>query len=397
MIVPKHALEKYMGATSRDAPFNQKAFGTGPFMVQEFKPGDVLTLVINPNYREANKPFFSEIDIKGGGDAVSAARAVLQTGEYHYAWNLQVEAAVLNGLLQGGKGDLVLGAGGGVEQILFNQADVNTEVDGERANPKTKHPFLTDPKVREALALAIDRDTMAKQLYGPSGDASANVLTTPTNLSSKNTKIEFNLEKANQILDQAGYKRGGDGIRVTPDGLRMHVVYQTTINSLRQKEQDIVKQGWQSIGIETELKSVDAGVFFSADPGNPDTNSHFYTDVEMYTSTFGSPFPLNYMKAWYSGNPEVDLAQKSNQWAARNYLRYVNPEYNKIYDQVRAETDIQKAQQLWIQLNDIVINSFITVPLIDRKLNDAKIKGLQGPALTPFDAWSWNIADWTKA
>ena len=81
----------------------------------------------------------------------------------------------------------------------------------------------------------------------------------------------------------------------------MHVVYQTTINSLRQKEQDIVKQGWQQIGIETELKSVDAGVFFSADPGNPDTKSHFWTDVEMYTSTFGSPFPINYMKAWYSG------------------------------------------------------------------------------------------------
>ena len=69
----------------------------------------------------------------------------------------------------------------------------------------------------------------------------------------------------------------------------MHVVYQTSINSLRENEQDIVKAGWQQIGIETELKSVDASVFFSADAGNPDTNSHFYTDVEMYTSTFGSP------------------------------------------------------------------------------------------------------------
>jgi peptide/nickel transport system substrate-binding protein len=397
MVLPKHAMEKYVGTASRDDPFNLKSFGTGPYMVQEFKPGDVVTLVANPNYRDANKPFFKQIDIKGGGDAVSAARAVLQTGEYDYAWNLQVEAQVLNGLLQGAKGDLVLGAGGGVEQILFNQADPNTEVDGERASPKSKHPFLTDQRVRQAMALGIDRDTMAKQLYGPTGDPSANVLTTPTNLASKNTKVEFNVDKANQLLDDAGCKRGADGIRVTPDGVRMRVVYQTTINSLRQKEQDIVKAGWQSIGIETELKSVDAGVFFSADAGNPDTNSHFYTDVEMYTSTFGSPFPLNYMKAWYSGDPAVDLAQQSNKWAARNYLRWVNDDYNKLYDQVKSETDVQKAQQLWIQLNDIVINSYISVPLIDRKSTDAKIKALQGPQLTPFDEWSWNIADWTKA
>jgi peptide/nickel transport system substrate-binding protein len=398
VIVPKHALEKYAGTASRDAPFNQKAFGTGPYMVQEFKPGDSLTLVVNPNYRDAGKPFFNEINIKGGGDAVSAARAVLQTGEYDFAWNLQVEWQVLSGLLQGGKGDLVLGAGDGVEHVTFNQTDPNTEVDGERSSLKTKHPFLTDQRVRQAMVLAIDRETMAKQLYGQTtGDASPNILTTPTNLASKSTKIEFNLEKANQILDEAGYKRGGDGIRVTPEGVRMHVVYQTTINSLRQKEQNIVKDGWQKIGIDTELKSVDASVFFSADVGNPDTNAKFYVDAQMFTSTFGSPFPLNYMKQFYSGDPTVDVAQKANSWSARNYTRWINADYNKLFDQVRGETDPQKAQELWIQANDVAINAYITVPLIDRKATNAKIKALQGPNPSPFDDWPWNIADWTKA
>jgi peptide/nickel transport system substrate-binding protein len=395
-VVPKHALQDYIGAASRDAPFNQKAFGTGPYMVQDFKPGDVLTLVPNPNYRESNKPYFAQIDIKGGGDAPSAARAVLQTGEYDYAWNLQVEANVLNGLMQGGKGDLITGPGGGVEQIIVNQSDPNTEVDGERSSPKSKHPFLTDIKVRQAMALAIDRDTMAKQLYGPTGNATSNVLTTPTNLASKNTSIEYNIQKANQILDDAGYKRGSDGIRMTPDGVRMHVVYQTTINSLRQKEQDIVKAGWQQIGIETELKSVDASVFFSADAGNPDTNSHFYTDVEMYTSTFGSPFPLQYMRAFYSANPAIDVAQSSNKWSGRNYTRWVNNDYNTLLDQAKAETDPQKAQDLFIKLNDLAVTNYITIPLIDRNNTDGKLKNLQGPNLTPFDDWPWNIADWTR-
>jgi peptide/nickel transport system substrate-binding protein len=396
-ILPKHALQQYVGTASRDAPFNLKAFGTGPYMVSDFKPGDALTLVPNPNYREPNKPYFSEINIKGGGDAPSAARAVLQTGEYDYGWNLQVEVQVLNSLMQGGKGDLVTGPGGGVEQILLNQADPNTEVDGERASPKSQHPFLTDLNVRHAMALAIDRETMAKQLYGPTGQATANVLTTPTNLYSKNTSIEFNIDKANQLLDQAGYTRGSDGIRLTPSGVRMHVVYQTTINSLRQKEQEIVKNGWQQIGIETELKSVDASVFFSADAGNPDTNSKFWADAEMFTSTFGSPFPLNYMKLFYSGNPATDIAQSSNKWAARNYTRWQNADFNALLDQVKSETDVQKAQQLWIQANDLVVNNYISIPLIDRNNADGKAKNIQGPNLTPFDDWSWNIADWTRS
>src|SRR5438067_3960107 len=223
LILPKHALQDYIGANARNAPCNLKSFGTGPFMVEDFKPGDLLTYAVNPNYREPNKPFFNRVEVKGGGDAVSAARAVFQTGEYDYAWNLQVEAQVLNDIMQGGKGDLVTAPGSGVEQLYFNQADPNQEIDGERSSPKSKHPFLTDPKVREAMALAIDRDTMAKQLYGPTGDATSNVLTTPTNLASKNTKYEFNVDKANQILDEAGYKRGGDGIRMTPNGVRMKV------------------------------------------------------------------------------------------------------------------------------------------------------------------------------
>src|SRR5436189_119508 len=94
---------------------------------------------------------------------------------------------------------------------------------------------------------------------------------------------------------------GGDGIRVTPDGVRMKVVFQTSINSLRQKEQAIVKDGWQKIGIETELKSVDAGIFFASDPSNPDIFPRFSVDTQMFTSTFDSPYPVGYMNRFYTG------------------------------------------------------------------------------------------------
>jgi peptide/nickel transport system substrate-binding protein len=396
LIVPKHALENYLGAAAREAPFNLKAFGTGPYMTQDFKPGDALSLVANPNFREPSKPFFKEISIKGGGDAVSAARAVLQTGEYDYAWNLQVEAQVLNQLLQAGKGELVTSAGGGVEQLFFNQADPTKEVDGERSSTKSTHPFLTDQRVRQAMALAIDRENIARQLYGQTGEATSNVLTIPSNLISKNTAIEFNLDKANQILDQAGYARGSDGVRVAPGGVRMHVVFQTSTNSLRQKEQDLVKDGWQKIGIETELKSVDASIYFASDPGNPDTYAHFSTDVEMFTSTPDTPSPLLYMKRFYGKNPETDFAQKSNNWSAQNMMKWSNDDYNQLFDGVKAETDVQKAAEMWRRMNDVAVNAYIVVPLVARKGSDAKTKGLQGPNPGPFDYFSWNIAEWTK-
>jgi peptide/nickel transport system substrate-binding protein len=100
---------------------------------------------------------------------------------------------------------------------------------------------------------------------------------------------------------------------------------------------------------------------------------------------------------FYSANPDTDIAQQSNKWAGRNYLRWINADYNKLMDQVKAETDTQKAQQLWIQLNDMAVNNYMSIPLIDRNSTDGKIKSLQGPQLTPFDALSWNIADWTRS
>ncbi|MEK7715968.1 MAG: peptide ABC transporter substrate-binding protein, partial [candidate division NC10 bacterium] len=95
MIIPKHLFEAYKGGKSREAPNNLKPVGTGPYKYVDFKPGDIVRADINPNYHIPNRPFFDQIEMKGGGDAISAARAVIQTGEYDYAWNMQVEDDIL--------------------------------------------------------------------------------------------------------------------------------------------------------------------------------------------------------------------------------------------------------------------------------------------------------------
>jgi peptide/nickel transport system substrate-binding protein len=397
-ILPQHIMKEFVGAKSREAPLNTKLIGTGPYMVEDFKPGDLVIYKANPNYREQGKPSFGRIEMKGGGDAVSAARSVFQTGEYDWAWNLQVEAPVLDDIMKGGKGDLSTAPGSGVEQVYFPFMDNTKETNGERGAPGTKHPFLSDIKVREAMSLAIDKQTMVKQLYGPTGEVTDAVLTTPGNLWSKNIKSEFNIEKANKLLDDAGYKKGGDGIRTTPDGIRMKVVFQTSINSLRQKEQAIIKDGWQKIGIETELKSIDAGVFFSSDPGNPDIFARFSADVQMFTSTFDSPYPVGYMNRFYTGSdPSRTWGQKSNNWSGRNFMKWKNDEYDKLFDQVLVELNPEKAATIWQQLNDIIVKDYADIPLVDRKFTNAKIKGLTGPESRAFDSETWNIGEWKKA
>src|SRR5439155_1109470 len=204
MIIPKHLFEGFKGAKSREAPANLKPVGTGPYRFADFKPGDLVKGELSPTYHMPNRPHFDTIEMKGGGDANSAARAVIQTGEY--------------------------------------------------------------------------------------GIATANFLNEPKRFNSRNTKYEFNVDNANQILEAAGWKKGGDGIRAK-DGVKLKIVYQTSNNPLRQKTQAIVKQAAAKAGIEMELKAVTASAYFSSDVANPDTYTHFYTDIQMYTTTMTQPDP----------------------------------------------------------------------------------------------------------
>src|SRR5688572_17899376 len=227
MMIPKHLFEAYKGAKSRDAPANLKPVGTGCYVFTGFTPGDLVSGKLNPNYHEPNRPHFDSIEMKGGGDAVSAARAVLQTGEFDYAWNMQVEDDVLKRLESTGRGKVHLVPAGGIEMIQLNATDPWTEVDGERSSVKSRHPTLAEPAVREALALLIDRTSIQAHIYGRTGVATPNFLNQPARYRSPGNKVEFSIDKANQVLDAAGWKRGADGVRVK-DGKRLKYVFQTS-------------------------------------------------------------------------------------------------------------------------------------------------------------------------
>src|SRR5216117_1011867 len=324
MIIPRHVFGPFKGAKSREAPANLKPVGTGPYRFVDFKPGDLVRADSFPAYHEPNWPFFDRLEMKGGGDAVSAARAVIQTGEYDFAWNMQVEDDVLRRMEQGGKGRVDIAWGGQVEHILCNFSDPLKEVDGERSSLKAPHPFLTDLSVRTALSLLVDRASVQEQIYGRLAQATANYLNAPAQFRSRNTRWEFSVEKAAKVLDDSGWKRGADGIR-SKDGKRLRMLFQTAINAPRQKTQAIVKQAAARVGIDIEPKSIVPAVYFSTDPANLDTSSHFTADLQMYSLVNGSPDPQLFLQPFVSW----EIAQKENKWAGRNATRWRNDDYDR--------------------------------------------------------------------
>src|SRR5262249_3701773 len=201
---------------------------------------------------------------------------------FDFAWGMEgVDKDVRERLAQQGrKGRFHITPGSGLTFIALNRTDPWTEVDGERSSVKVPHPLFTDLRVRQAFALAVDRRTIVEQFHGAAAQVTSNVLNAPTQFQSPNTRWEFNLDKAAQLLEQVGWKRGSDGVRLK-DGRRMQVVFQASVNLINQKKQAIVKQALERLGIEVELKAIPGTVFNSSDPGNSETYSHFYADMQM--------------------------------------------------------------------------------------------------------------------
>ena len=397
-IIQKAQFQDCMGARAQECTEqNFGPIGTGPFKVEEFRANDVITFSANENYRDPDKPAFATATFKGGGDAASAARAVLETGEFDYAWNLQVEPEVLEQMAAAGKGTVVTAFGTSVERLMVNQTNDDPGLGPEKrslhldgANP---HPFLSDPAVRPALSLAIDRQILVDAGYGVAGKVTCNVLPAPAvYASTANDACKTqDVDEANRILDEAGWARGDDGVRAR-DGVRISILYQTSTNSVRQGTQALIKQMWEQIGVETELRNIDAAVFFGGDPASPDTYMKFYADIEMYTNNFSGTDPESYMANWTCSN----IPGPENQWLGNNIQRSCVAEYDALVAEMSQTAALQERARLAKQMNDILVQNHFMIPLIWRGDVSAHANSLKGVRMNSWDSELWNAADWHR-
>ncbi|WGI21285.1 peptide ABC transporter substrate-binding protein [Amylibacter sp. IMCC11727] len=369
--------------------------GTGPFRVTDFRPNDVIQFEANPNYRDPAKPAFATVTFKGGGDATAAGRAVMETGEFDYAWNMQLAPDVLAKMAEGGKGKPIAAFGSLVERLEMNLTDPSPELDAEtRSTRAAPHPFLSDEKVRRALSMAIDRNLLVEIGYGTAGRPTCNLVPAPKVFASDNTGcLTQDIAGANALLDEAGWvDSDGDGVR-DKDGKKLAILYQTSTNAVRQDFQALIKQWWSEIGVETELRNLDASVFFGGDPGSPDTFQKFYADVEMYANNFNGTDPQQYLAAYRCGNEP----KPESQWQGENINRFCDPEYDKLIDELARTGDIEKRGEIGKKMNDMLTKDSMTIiPLVDRGRVSAHALSLGGVVLNTWDSELWNIADWHR-
>jgi peptide/nickel transport system substrate-binding protein len=369
--------------------------GTGPFTVTDFRANDVVVFEANPNYRDPEKPAFASVQLKGGGDAPSAARAVLETGETDYAWNLQVEPEILTQMQAAGRGEVMVALGTLIERILLNPFAVDSSQGEVRSTADAgPHPLFKDPVVGRAMSIALDRGLIVEFGYGQAGVPTCNIVNAPEIYSSPNNEwcLAADMEEANRMLDEAGYERGPDGIRVTPEGVRMSVLYQTSTNSVRQGTQALVKQIWDELGIETELRNVEAGVFFGSDPGSPDTFQKFYADVQMYATNFNGTDPAAYMAGFMCDK----VPSPANNWNGQNDSRVCIDEYDALADQLSETSDLEERAAIVIQMNDLLVNSGHILPIVHRGNVSGRSLTLGGVRMNAFDSELWNAADWYR-
>jgi len=368
--------------------------GTGPFTVTEFRANDSITLAANTNYREAGKPAFATVNFKGGGDAAAAGRAALETGEFDYAWNLQLAPEILADMEAKGVGTVLSSFGPLVERLMINLTDPSADLGDERSTVAHPHPFMSDMAVRQALSMAIDRPLLVEIGYGQAGKVTCNVLPAPAIYDSPNNagcEVQ-DIAGANALLDEAGWEMGADGVRAK-DGVRLSILYQTSTNAVRQDFQALIKQWWSEIGVETELKNISGGVFFGGDQSSPDTFQKLFADLEMYANNFDGTDPEAYMGNWAC----AEIPSPENAWLGGNMPRYCNADYDALVAEMGGTADIAERARLAIAMNDMLMQSYSIIPLVHRGNVSGIVNTLEGVKLNAWDSELWNIADWSRS
>ncbi|MDA0672774.1 MAG: peptide ABC transporter substrate-binding protein [Cyanobacteria bacterium] len=392
VILPRHVFEPFNGPNAREAEANLNPIGTGPYQVASFQSGGV-TFQRNPLYR-GPAPRFRWVDLVAGLAPYAAAREVLSTGAADFAYNLQVEVAALKLLQQQGQGVVMPIFGGLVERLMLNPTDPLAETaDGERSSLAAAHPFLSDPQVRQAIAYAIDRDAIVADLYGFTGRPTQQLLLDPRyQAPAEVIPYRYDPQRANDLLTAAGWVDTNDnGIR-DRDGVEMTVVFQTSVNPVRQKTQEIIQDNLRAVGMAVDIKRVRVDDFFSADPTQTNSINHFYADMQAYTTGTDHPDPTIYLGWWTCDQ----IATQANNWQKPNNARYCNEDYDALWAAAQTELDPQKRATLFQQMNTLLAQDVAMIPLVHRAIANGVNKTLVGLQPTPWDTSTWDIARWQR-
>ncbi len=386
-----------VGAAASDCvDENTAPLGTGPYRIISFVADQEAVYERNPHYR-GEKPYFDRVVLKGGGEAEAAARAVLERGEADYAWNLQVEPGLLVELEDQGHGTVVSAFSDLVERIVLNQTNPDPSLGDDRSEyleGANSHPFLTYQPIRRAMSMAVDRSQIA-DLYGFAGRLECDLVAGPARyVSGRNGEcLTQDIDGANALLDQHNVvDSDGDGIREY-QGAPLRIVFMTSTNAIRQETQALVSRWWRQIGIETELLDFEASVYFGGDPIEHAEASYrrFFADAQMYTTGGGIEPQIHLSEQLCS-----QIAGRDNRWAGANIARACDPDYDTAFQELPSLPIGTEREAAVKRLNDILVRSYVQIPLVSRGVVSAHLNTLKGIRFNAWDSELWNIAEWRR-
>ena len=376
---------------------NFAPLGPGPYRIVDFTPDEEVVYERNPHYY-GEKPYFDRVVLKGGGDALTAARSVLELGEADYAWNLQIDPETLAELEISGNGTVIAAFSSLVERVVLNQTNPDPALGDDRseylegANP---HPFLTFAPIPQAMSMAIDRGSMSQQLYGFAGGPTCNLIVgPPAYVSTANDGcLTQDIGAANQLLNDSGViDTDGDGVREY-NGIPLRLSFQTSTNDIRQQTQALLEDWWSQIGIETEIIHHDAAVFFGGDPvaDKDAVYGRFFADLQMYATGPDIDAQQYLVGLTCEQIPDVD-----NHWGGANVPRVCNPDFDNLVEELSYTPIGPDRIALVKRMNDILVQSYYEIPLVNRGIVSAHLDSLKGVRINGWDSELWNIAEWRR-
>ena len=384
-VLPKHILGEL--ENMNDAPYNRMPVGTGPFRVTEWVSGDHITMEKNPHYREADKVRIDKLFFK-----IIPSREVgiaqIQAGDIDGVWDL-IEAQIPM-MEKNPEISLCLSNALVSERLIMNHS---SPVAPNNGNPDFPHPILADLRVRQAIEYAVDKNTIIdKLLYGKARPGTTEI---PDgwahNPDVKPT--EYDPEKAKQLLEEAGWKPGPDGIR-QKDGTRLRLkITTTTGNKLREMVQQVLLAQMKAVGIEFYIENVPSSVLFGSWSNDADRKKGRY-DILMYTTGPGIDPHQQYEGYFHSKN----IPTEANGGSGYNYTRHRDAELDKWLDLAGKAPSLEKRAEAYRKAQARVAEIVPHIYLYRRVNVHAfrnNIKGWIPNGYGIIDVVAtWNVADW---
>lgn len=384
-VLPKH----YCGDPKdmKNWAYNRKPIGTGPFKLDEWVADSYVTLSRNPNYREKDKPYLDQVVIRIVPSS-EVAMQLLASGEVDIVWN-NTEADIPQlEKMQGVKISDPMQIGG--ERWFLNMAE-----NKDPSDPKKPHLILSDVKVRQALEYGINKQRIIDKLLYGKAKPGTNELNAGFFQCADFKPREYNPEKAKQLLTEAGWVPGPDGIRVSkgakvaPDGTRLRLKFSTTSgNKLREDSQVLMVEDMKAIGVELYIENAPSSVVIGTwDGASPRRRGNF--DIIMYTTNAGiDPHSqmTNLFASWM-------IPHEGNK-GGLNYTRFSDPVVDDLLKKAAAEPDMNKRRDLYCQIVKIGQEATNMIYLYQRLDLDSYRDRLQGWVPNAWDNNGWNAEDW---